>query len=187
MPSTLKQLIRSFLVAAALLLLAVPVSEARLKTYIVPSEAMEPAFSVGERITVDLNAYDVAEPELGDPVVFHPPRGGDSRRPCGVKNGRKRSCLVPHGRLTPELFLKRIVAVPGDRLSFRSGRPVVDGAMVLTDVIQACHYPELCYLPRAITILPDHYFMEGDNSGASDDSRFWGPVPRRAIIGKVVG
>ena len=34
-----------------------------------------------------------------------------------------------------------------------------------------------------ITVPADHYFMMGDNRGASDDSRFWGPVPREWIIG----
>jgi signal peptidase I len=42
-----------------------------------------------------------------------------------------------------------------------------------------------CTFMRAITIPPDHWFMLGDNRGASDDSRFWGPVPTRAIIGRV--
>ncbi len=41
-----------------------------------------------------------------------------------------------------------------------------------------------CNFPKPITIPPDHYFMMGDNRGASDDSRFWGPVPREWIIGK---
>ncbi len=43
---------------------------------------------------------------------------------------------------------------------------------------------DACNLPKPITIPPDHYFMMGDNRGASDDSRFWGPVPRDWIIGK---
>ena len=41
-----------------------------------------------------------------------------------------------------------------------------------------------CNLPDTIVIPPDHWFMMGDNRGASDDSRFWGPVPRKWIIGK---
>ncbi|MGN6814781.1 MAG: signal peptidase I [Solirubrobacterales bacterium] len=40
-------------------------------------------------------------------------------------------------------------------------------------------------MPKTITIPPGHYFMLGDNRGASDDSRFWGPVPADWILGKV--
>jgi signal peptidase I len=39
-------------------------------------------------------------------------------------------------------------------------------------------------MPKQITIPPDMYFMMGDNRGASDDSRFWGPVPKEWIIGE---
>ena len=40
-----------------------------------------------------------------------------------------------------------------------------------------------CDFPRPITIPAGHWFMMGDNRGESDDSRFWGPVPRKWIIG----
>jgi len=41
-----------------------------------------------------------------------------------------------------------------------------------------------CNLPREITIPEDHYYMMGDNRGESADSREWGPVPKKWIIGK---
>jgi signal peptidase I len=41
-----------------------------------------------------------------------------------------------------------------------------------------------CNLPKPIKIPPGYYFMMGDNRGESDDSRFWGPIPRGWIIGK---
>jgi signal peptidase I len=63
---------------------------------------------------------------------------------------------------------------------------VVDGSMALADVVQPCRHSVFCNMDRTITIPPDHYFVMGDNSGASSDSRFWGPIPARAIIGKVI-
>ena len=50
--------------------------------------------------------------------------------------------------------------------------------------IRACGTSPVCNLPKPITIPPDHYFMMGDNRGESDDSRYWGPIPREWIIGK---
>jgi signal peptidase I len=50
--------------------------------------------------------------------------------------------------------------------------------------ILPCQGGSSCNLPEEITIPPDHYFMMGDNRGSSDDSRFWGPIPRDWIIGK---
>lgn len=156
------------------------------REYTVPSEAMEPAFSVGEVVTVDLDAYDGATPTSGDAVVFHPPRGAESEE-CVVPTQRQKPCRLPTPKLSSQIFLKRIVATPGDRLSIRRGQPVVDGSLVLADVIQTCRHFAPCNLKRTITIPANHYFVMGDNSGESSDSRFWGPVPARAIIGKVIG
>ena len=44
-----------------------------------------------------------------------------------------------------------------------------------------------CNFPEPFTVPPDHYFMMGDNRGSSDDSRYWGPVPREWIIGEAFG
>ena len=80
-------------------------------------------------------------------------------------------------------FIKRVVAGPGDKLVDR-GRPrdpqrqAPAGAFTIP-----CATDEGCDFPKTVTIPADHYFMMGDNRGASDDSRFWGPVPRDWIIG----
>jgi signal peptidase I len=153
-------------------------------TYVVPSESMEPAFSAGERVTVDLDAYDTAQPELGDVVVVHPPRGAVTER-CGVRRRPKEPCRVPTPRLSEQLFLRRVSALPGDRLGIRSGRPVVNGAVRLANLVQPCHV-WYCNLSRRITVLPEHYFLLGDNSEAAIDSRLYGPAPEKAIIGKVI-
>ena len=64
---------------------------------------------------------------------------------------------------------------------------MVNGRVAQEDFIRPCPLGGSCNLPETITIPPDHYFMLGDNRGASEDSRFWGPIPREWIIGKVTG
>lgn len=156
------------------------------EVYEVPSESMEPTYSVGEELTVELEAYDDDEPEVGDVVVFHPPSSADNGSGCGVKQARDQACPQPTAGLSEQSFLKRVVATPGDELSFDRGLPVVNGERVLDDVIRTCSGGAgLCDFPAPIVIPPEHYFMLGDNSGASDDSRFWGPVPLAAILGRV--
>jgi signal peptidase I len=61
---------------------------------------------------------------------------------------------------------------------------IVNGEPIPDDFIKPCGSSRGCNLPKEITIPPDHYFMMGDNRGSSDDSRFWGPVPKDWIIGK---
>ncbi len=155
------------------------------KTYEVPSESMEPTFSVGDELTVELDAYQDDEPAIGDAVVFHPPTGAEDFSGCGVQQDSDEACSQPTGGESSQNFLKRVVATPGDELAIEGGLPIVNGEEVLADVIQPCSGFEACDLPEPIVIPPDHYFMLGDNSGASDDSRFWGPVPSKAILGRV--
>ena len=77
------------------------------------------------------------------------------------------------------------MAVPGDTLAIRDGHAVVNGKLQKESFINPCtDGVGQCTYPRPIKIPPDHFFMMGDNRGESDDSRFWGPVPRKWIIGQ---
>ena len=143
---------------------------------------MLPTYKVEEEITVDLSADDEEDPALGDAVIFHPPVGAEISQ-CGVPHRRGQPCPKPTPELSDQKFLKRIVAGPGDTLSIVDGRPVVNGEPTEEDYIIPC---PACDMPIEITIPAGHYFMLGDNRPASDDSRFWGPVPREALLGKVV-
>jgi signal peptidase I len=81
-------------------------------------------------------------------------------------------------------FIKRVVAGPGDTLSIENGTPIVNGEALEEDYTRPCRGLGGCDFKTEITIPEDHYFMMGDNRGASDDSRYWGPVPREWIIGE---
>ena len=146
---------------------------------------MEPTLDVGQRVLVNRVVYHLHDPHIGDIVVFHPPAGATGGGPQCVSHPSNEPC--PQSG-TPgessENFIKRIVAGPGDKVSVNHCHPVVNGVQPKEDFIRPSRDGTNCNLPRAITIPPDHYFMMGDNRGESDDSRFWGPVPRDWIIGE---
>ena len=145
---------------------------------------MEPTLDVGQRVLVNRVLYHFTDPEAGDIVVFNPPEGADRGNQCGAPRDPGQACPKPTPTDSDTNFIKRIVAGPGDRLAIRDGHPVVNGKIAEERFIQPCGGGGACNLPDPITIPPDHYFMMGDNRGASDDSRFWGPIPRKWIIGK---
>jgi signal peptidase I len=156
-----------------------------VKPYQIPSRSMEPTLDVGQRVLVNRMTYHFSDPDIGDIVVFHPPQGAISGPQCGVPNPPPgEACPQPTTQEADTNFIKRIVALPGDRLSIKNGHPVVNGVLAKEDFIRRCHDNTGCNLPKEITIPPDEYFMMGDNRGRSDDSRFWGPVPRDWIIGQ---
>ncbi|HET8813612.1 MAG TPA: signal peptidase I [Solirubrobacterales bacterium] len=156
-----------------------------VKPYQIPSESMEPTLDVGQRVLVNRFLYHFKDPQLGDIVVFHPPAGADEGHECGVQNSPGEACSKPTAEASDQNFIKRIVAGPGDTLSIKEGHPVVNGEINRDEpYILPCGNTGPCNMPKTITIPADHYFMMGDNRGASDDSRFWGPVPRDWIIGE---
>ena len=145
---------------------------------------MEPTLDVGQRVLVNRFLYHLADPDIGDIIVFHPPLGAERGNQCGVRRPNGSPCPVPTAERADVNFIKRIVAGPGDRLRIENGQPVVNGVTASEDFTRPCSPGGECNLPAEITIPPDHYFMMGDNRGESDDSRFWGPIPRDWIIGK---
>jgi signal peptidase I len=153
-----------------------------IKPYRIPSESMEPTLDVGQRVLVSRFTYHFSTPDRGDIVVFHPPKGANSNT-CGVQKPDDQACPKPTPERDSVNFIKRIVAVPGDTLSIREGHAIVNGVRQKEDFTRPCA-PGTCNFPRPIKIPPGHFFMMGDNRGASDDSRFWGPVPQKWFIGQ---
>jgi signal peptidase I len=153
--------------------------------YRVPSGSMLPTLKIGESLRVRKGSYS---PAIGDIVVFHPPTGAEGTGDtCGDPNRASgQACDKPTSEQASVLFIKRVVGLPGDRLSIVNGHVIRDGKREADGYIAACAGGSACNLPRTITVPADHYFMLGDNRGESDDSRFWGPVPRSAIVGPVV-
>lgn len=165
--------------------LALAIQAWLIKPYQIPSQSMEPTLDVGQRVLVNRFGYHLGDPSVGDIVVFHPPSGADQGDVCGAPHSERQACPMPTDERSDQNFIKRIVAGPGDTLSIRNGHPVVNGVEKVDEpYTNPCGMSPVCNLPKPIVIPPDHWFMMGDNRGASQDSRFWGPVPRDWIIGK---
>ena len=182
--SRVKSLIELVLTVVVAVGLALLIQAFVVKPYRIPSPSMVPTLAIGQRVLT--NRLDTA-PSVGDIVVFHPPHGADSSTPvCGSPNGgdgHPSACDVPTAAESTQTFIKRVVGVPGDRLSVVDGHVIRNGVREKDAYIEPCGNDSSCNFPKTIVVPPGHYFMMGDNRGASDDSRFWGPVPKKWVIG----
>ena len=188
----------AFTVAMAVLL-AMAVQSYAVKPYEIPSESMEPTLDVGQRVLVDRFSERLgSDPSVGDVVVFHPPlsavpeeQGGGQILPkCAAADSEREHgapCPISGDEHADQAFIKRVVAGPGDTVSIDNGVPIVNGKKLDGNwKTLPCRHSPGCDFPTAITIPDDSYFMMGDNRPNSDDSRFWGPVPRDWVIGHAV-
>jgi signal peptidase I len=154
--------------------------------YRVTSGSMEPTLQIGEQVS----ASSLGAPAIGDIVVFHPPVGARAVNPlCGVSDqgsGSTQPCGAPIPQESGSIYVKRVVAGPGDLISIVDGHVIRNGVRESDAYIATCTSGEACDFPTPIRVPAGEYYMLGDNRGVSDDSRFWGPVPRAWIIGTVV-
>ena len=157
-----------------------------VRYYRVTSGSMEPTLAVSSRVEVEAGVGLRA----GEIVAFHAPAGALPATPvCGAPAqgaGFPRPCDLATPATSSQVLIKRIVAGPGDRVSLDSGRAVVNGITRNERFPVTCTEAPTCEFPAAVRVPAGSYFVLGDNRAASDDSRFWGPVPASSIIGVVV-
>jgi len=170
------------LIIAVALGLALLIQAFIVKPYRIPSESMEPTLDVGQRVLVNRLSKRFGDPKVGQVVVFHPPSGAETNE-CGAQHSPESPCPRPTPTRADVNFIKRIVAGPGDTIAIRDGRVIRNGKLIQEDYIKPCPPGSDCTFRQPITVPKDMWFMMGDNRGASDDSRFWGPVPKKWIIG----
>ena len=149
-------------------------------------KSMEPTIRSGEFVELDEYAYDDEDPRAGDIISFRPPLGGDEDLSCNQDTAPDAPCAAPAGIGEGASLMKRVIAVPGDRIAISDdGRAIVNGEVQPEEYIIPCERSDECGLPEPITVIDDHYFVMGDNRPYSGDSREFGPIPVEAVEGKV--
>ena len=143
-------------IVAPALVLALIVHLFLAQATIVFGQSMEPNLHPNERLIVDKLSYRVRAPARGDIVVVDMP-------------------------VIEEMLVKRIVALPGEQVEILRGVVYVNGAPLDEPF---AHDMTEYDMPR-LTLGPLSYFVLGDNRGNSNDSRFFGPVTRDQILGRV--
>jgi signal peptidase I len=177
-------LIELVTIVAVALGLALGIQAFLVKPFRIPSESMAPTLEIGQRVLVDRLTKNFGDYGRGDVLVFKPPAGADNNNTCGIQHSARSACPEPTEERSETNFIKRVVGVEGDRLSVRAGRVYINGRPLREPYARFDEACEICNLPEDITIPEDHYFMMGDNRGASADSREWGPVPDDWVIGQ---
>jgi signal peptidase I len=81
-------------------------------------------------------------------------------------------------------YIKRVIAVPGDRVEVNQGAVIVNGQALVENYVPEEYRDQSSMTVR--TVPQDEYFVLGDHRSSSNDSRAWGMVPRRYIYGKAV-
>ena len=181
-------LLELVLIVVVALGLALGIQAFLIKPYKIPSESMVPTLEIGQRVLVNRIGARFSAPDVGDVVVFHPPTGAEQDDMCGQQPPPGQVCLKATPQKADVNFIKRVVAGPGDRLRVVNGRVTLNGKRQSEPFIRPCQGGTgQCDFPREVTIPAGTYFMMGDNRGSSDDSRYWGPVPRKWIVGAAFG
>lgn len=135
-----------------------------IQVFKIPTGSMKPTLIEGDRIIVNKFIYRFARPKTGDVIVF--------KYPVEPKKD----------------FIKRLVGIPGDTLQ------IIDGKIIVNDrPLSGAVFKDIFYYNRGeyadvdkITVPKDSYFVLGDNSANSVDSRYWGFVPKNYLLGKAM-
>lgn len=186
------QLLELVVIVAVALGLALGIQAVLVKPYRIPSESMVPTLEVGQRVLVNRIGNTFNDPKVGEIVVFHPPKPANGEAPgqrvgtsfqCGKAEPAGSACEQPYPQPSAVNFIKRVVAGPGDTIAIRDGRVILNGKLQREPFINPCGQSPDCNFTTPIKVPAGHWFMMGDNRGFSDDSRFWGPIPKKWIIG----
>ncbi len=133
-----------------------------VQTFGIPTGSMIPTLNIGNHLMVNKFIYYFRKPERGDVMVFVYP-----------VNPKKD-------------FIKRLVGLPGEMIQIKDGSVFINGEELRAPqtIAERYYYNEGMYGEGLIKIPDNTYFVMGDNTKNSKDSRFWGFVPKKNLLGK---
>ncbi len=156
------RLVREVIETAVLTLLMFLVIHSAVQNFNVDGHSMEPNLHDKELILVDKWTYLFHAPARGDVIVFVAPPAPS------------------------EDYVKRIIGIPGDVITINNGAPTVNGVVLKETYVRPANMgatPDDMAVNKMI-VPPNDYFVLGDNRVGSSDSRTWGLLPRKNIIGR---
>ena len=172
-PSQLRNVLEWIAVIGGAVLIAVVIRTFVLQTFWIPSPSMAPTLVENDRVLVNKLSYKLHDVNRGDVVVFERP---PTEQPSEIKD-----------------LIKRVVGIPGDRVSVLDGRVRIDGRELdepyvngLETVIQEC---PTTYVPGIDTeegfVVPEGTLLVmGDNRTNSHDGRCFGPIDQDLVVGR---
>jgi signal peptidase I len=181
-------------------LLAMVIRTYLFQPFKIPSGSMIPTLIVGDRLFVNklaygpmLLPYEVRWGKMGEPKALESSDGAwwqtaAHYRLPGFVGPRRGDVIVFRYPVTRDKdFIKRLIAFGGETVEIRGGKIWINGRMITDGPIaniRYYNYGQFGEAGRAVKVPPGHYFVMGDNSLSSHDSRFWGFVPEDFVIGK---
>lgn len=149
-------------IVALALVIVLPIRYFVFQPFLVSGSSMEPNFHNADYLIVDEISYRFRAPDRGEVIVFNYP-------------------LDPSER-----FIKRIIGLPGDTLTIQNNEISIETDLGAKEVLNESSYFKIppTLQDFSIKLGTDQYFVMGDNRAFSFDSRSWGPVPKKDIIGR---